>query len=155
MVDIRSQVKPFSFRVNNRVYYIDFVYKVLGIDDESGTGKTLFVRDIVNKQDLSITSIDGKARYSISAFSGNTQSETIYNYILNGDLSNKLVIIDDIEYLDYDLILQGIRRTKELNTQWLFLGHGDFPGIVAVDAIRSIQIERKKGSRLMQIKFAF
>ena len=155
MINIESQVEPFSFKMNNREYHIDFVNKVLGIDDESGAGKTMFIKDILTKQDLVIRGLDNKTIYTISAFSANTQKDTIYNYILNADLRNKIVIIDDVEYIDDDLLLQGIKRSAKLNTQWVLLGHGNFVGIAAVDAIRYIKITKTKGSRNMKIEFAF
>ena len=158
MCNIKSQVKPFSFRVKNRVYRVDFVYKVLGITGESGSGKTLFMQDISTQRDLPIISTDGIAKYSVVTFSGITQSDEIYSYILKtkqNSLSNKIIIIDDIQYLDFDLILQGIKRTKGTNTQWVLLGQGDFPGIVAVDAIRSIEHSKNKKTGGIEFWFEF
>ena len=155
MINIKSQVKPFSFKMNNREYHINFVYKVLGIDDESGSGKTRFVKDIVNKQNLVIGGVDNKTVYSISAFSANTQKDTIYDYILHADLKNEIILIDDVDYIDADLLLKGIKRSIKLNTQWVLLGHGNFVGIAAVDAIRTIKTTKSKGSRNMKIEFAF
>lgn len=77
-------------------------------------------------------------------FSVNTESETAYNHILNADLWSKLIIIDGVEYIDGDLLLQGIKSTKELNTQWLFMDHGNLVGIAAVNATHLLEVVKKE-----------
>lgn len=140
--------------MGNRHYTIDFVYKVLCIDDESGTGKSLFVEDIVDKRGLTIRERGTHKPYHISAFNANEQSDTIYNYILNTDLNNNIIIIDNMEYIDPKKLWQGIERSTELNTQWLLLSHGNFIGMVAVDAIRHIETTQDKDKNF-HISFAF
>jgi hypothetical protein len=153
MINIRTHIKPFTFTVNTRRYEIDFVYRILCIDDESGAGKSLFVKDIVNKQNLSLNSLDGTETFDIVNFSGHTQAKLIYDYISHNNLDNKLIIVDDTEYLDAKGLLNGISRTSDGNTQWLLLGHGNFVGIEAVDAIRHIDIVTKNKYKLISFKF--
>lgn len=151
MLNIRTHIKPFKFRVCNRCYSIDFVYRVLGICDESGTGKSLFAEDIINKQNLDIWDINNKELFDVLVFNAHNQAKVLYDYILYNDLNNKLIIIDNIEYANPKIILEGIKRTNKLNTQWLMLGHGNFVGLCYIDALRAVKSIKNKG--LIEISF--
>ena len=139
--NIRTHIEPFRFNINKRYYNIDLVYRVLAIDDESGAGKTLFIRDLLDSRTQDIKDKDTQEKFMIAYFNGHTQSEVLYKYVKNTDLTNTFVIIDDIEYIDPDELLKGILKTKNNNTQWLLLGHGNFVGISSMDAIRRMHVK--------------